>query len=238
MIRYLIILFFSTATLFADATWSDQTTPLDDSQVNKVLNQAESKSFWDINLVDDKQENKYLVKSNLVVFSVNAGLSMLDETLSNKNGSKKTNLDIQELKFVLGKDFTLWHDEFHQYSRLFLAYTYSTTKDNVSYTTFSLGIQERMKYYTFYKIKNWNFYPKISIEAGTSTLKRSNYNIDGFTIEGGASIVAQYHYNYELSFDTTYKRTRWQYPVDGIDDSFEGFYVGLGFSYRIMYGDF
>ena len=233
-----ILLIIVTTNVFADTTWSDQTQPLDAKKVDEILNQDQNSSFWKLNLINSDQKDRYLFKSNLLVLSMQIGMSKGDETVSNKNGSRSANLDLKEVKLVLGKDFTLWHDEFHQYSRLFIAYSYTASQDNISYTTISLGLLERMRYYTFYKTKNWDFYPKISAEAGTSKLERDSYNIDGFTMEAGAGIVAQYRHNYECSLDMAYKTTRWQYPIDGIEDKFNGFYIGIGFSYRIMYGDF
>jgi hypothetical protein len=237
MIRFIFAVLVLVNIIKADAIWSDDTNPATQKDLDNAIKQYDKGWLKDINVFDKSSSTQLPYKNNLMVVGIKLGGTSFEETLKNQSGSKTHSFSTYDAKLMIGKDFELWHKQFHQYSRLYIAYNYSKT-DDVKFQGYGFGIVEKMKYWTFYNYKGFDFYPSISFELGTLDMDNYIDDVRGYYFDYGISLSSQYKYNYEFSLDLNYKNITWNYPVDGIDDEFAGVYVGFSFTYRIMYGDF
>ena len=227
-----------SAMLFGDGVWSSEQKPLQKEQAQKVLKDFEKNSSWDAIVL--KEEQKPLIsqtKFNLCTLSVGVGGYVGNETLSNTTGSKTVHVSGYGGSVAIGKDFAWWHNDFSQYSRLYFNYEYEHL-DEVSFSTYTIGVAERMKYFSFLCYRGFVFYPVMSIGFGKAKLSQRNTTVGGFEYDGSLAVTTQYGYNYELSVAAKYAHIAWDYPIEGVEDSFAGLSMQILFTYRINYGDF
>jgi hypothetical protein len=238
MKKIFLMLVIISSAVFGDGVWDDTTKPLDVNEVNEALKEYKNGYFDDVKLEDTFEEKSIYFKSDLLNLGIKTGMSTYSETLSNKIGSKESSYNAYEIKLILSKDFELWHNQFEEYSRLYLIYDYSQTQDSINFSGYGLGYIELMKYFTFYKLKGFSFYPALSLEIGLLDLEQHTQTIKGYYEDLGVSVISSYGHNYEISLDLNYKNITWDYPVDGVEDIFDGIYIGVGFNYRFVDGDF
>ena len=237
--------FLSISILFClnafsqEIRWSKETTPLSENKAQQILEAYKNKKEIDIKLEDDfsQKEETYTFKENIFLFGLEVGVNSNSEKIYNKVSEKTSEYSSKRLKLLFAKDFTLWHEEYTQPSRLYGSFSYSFLDSNVKYTTFSMGLKENMFYWSIYKRDNFNLYPTFYLELGSSSITRETFTSSGFTKEGGIGIALSHGHNFEYYIDISSKSINWDHPIDGIADEMSSYGVSIGINYKIMYGD-
>jgi len=240
-LRKIILSLLSISSLIFsyDNIWSQTTPTMDRNDRYEALREFNQNEFKPFEFKDDKKElTVYGFQENMFVVGLEVAGIPYSEKLSNKTGTKNVNLDSYHIQFTLGKDFTLWHKEYTQLSRLYLTYTYTILDSNVKMNSWSFGLRENMKYYSFYETKISSVYPTFSIEIGKSFIHRDTQTIHGLKSAASIGLTYSYKDNFEYFVNLLTNYTNWKHPVDGISDQMNGFGLGIGINYKIMYGDF
>ena len=95
----------------------------------------------------------------------------------------------QNITLTLGKDFTLWHKDHTEPTRLYLTYSHSNISSNIHYNSYTLGLKENMFYWSLYKDTHFTLYPTFYLEMGSSSLRRNQQDISRFTTLYGAGVT-------------------------------------------------
>ena len=239
--RYLQILFLSFSlvhTLSAtDNIWTADTKAISPDKYNAIINAYQDTNQSSFEFEDDITPHVISdIEDNILVLGLTLGYGTTTETVSNTRGSYDMDYTMSTVKLMLGKDFTLWHDEYTQPVRIYLRYSYSALSTKVDYTTITLGFQENMRYWPLYETDNDIIYPTLSYELGSSSLQRNAFDISGVTSEFTGGLTYQ-RGDFEYALNLAYHQTAWQHPLDGIKDEVHGLQVYLNLSYRWMYDE-
>ena len=242
MRKILIVLYLLGYTVLSASNpiWSKDTQPLSETKKEKIVEAFKNSDNLRIDFTDDLIPKRILYdfKENIFVIGLAVGGQEYSETLSNRSGSKTLSLSANTLEISLAKDFTLWHEDYTQPTRLYILYSITQLDSDIAFSTTSFGLRENMYYWSLYKTDSYNIYPTISIELGQSSLKREEYSISGYTAMAdiGITYIRDANFEYFLNFD--YSSINWKHPIDGVDDKMGGFGLSFGLNYKLMYGDF
>ena len=171
-----------------------------------------------------------------MVVGLSLGYGSTTETVSNTRGTYDLDYTASSFKMIVGKDFTLWHDEYTQPIRIYLAFSYTALSTDVDFTTITFGLKENMRYWPIYETKSYIIYPSLSYEIGSSSLTRGDFDISGLTSEFTGGLTYQ-RSNVEYALNLAYNQTAWEHPVAGIKDESQGLQVHLNVNYRWMYDE-
>ena len=230
--------FLLTVTLFADGhIWSTKTPALTPAQSKQVIHAYEENNQTEIVFKDDP---KVLVTSkieaNILVLGASIGMGSTSERIYNSVGEKVETYGHVNAKFTIGKDFTFWHEEYTQPTRIFATYTYTYLQQSLGYHTFTMGLEERMRYWSFFKTDKGTFYPTLSYQLGRTVLSRKYESIEGRTSELNTGVTYE-HLGFEYFLTLAYNSITWQHPIEGIGDESTNYQMNLGVNYRFMYED-
>jgi len=237
----LLLAFMSLALVLelyaADNIWSQDTKAVSEQEEQAAMraygkDRNISITFDDDPVVKDVSD----IEDNLLVVGLLLGYGSSSETVSNTTGSYSIDHSLSNFRVIIGKDFTFWHEEYTEPTRIYLALSYTALSTGVNYNSWGIGIKESMRYWSLYDTKNYTIYPTLFYEVGDSSLTRGDQSISGLTSEFGASIVYERSY-FEYEFAVAYNSISWDHPVDGIKDESTGFKAYLGVNYRWMYDD-
>ena len=221
----------------ADNLWSQDTqtvSPAESEKAMKMYTQDHNVTF---RFADDPvYKTKSDFESNILVVGASLGYGSSTETVSNTTGSYDFDQTLGVAKILIGKDFTLFHEEYTQPVRIYLTYAYSFLSEGVNYTTITLGIKENMRYWPLYKAKKYIIYPTLSYEIGSSSLERASTKISGLTSEFKGGVVYE-RADFEYGLEVAYNTIAWNHPIDGIKDESVDLQLYLCINYRWMYND-
>jgi len=242
MIRFMkrSLLFFTFSLLSlsaADNVWTQETKGLSPEQRDAIIRAYRDGNETTLEFEDDVIPIVISdIEDNILVVGASVGYGATTETVSNTVGAYDVDYTVSSFKLLLGKDFTLWHEEYTQPVRLYLQFTYAALSTDVSVTTFTFGIKENMRYWSFYQSENFSIYPSLSYEIGSSSLQRAAYEISGMTSEFAGGLTYQ-RGNFEYALNLVYNQTAWEHPVEGIKDESQGLQMHVNFNYRWMYDE-
>jgi hypothetical protein len=234
------ILCISSLALSSENIWSQQTQTLDNAQTKDILKDFDKDKFELFNFKDEDEielQDSYY-DSNFMVFGIQATGLAYSEKLSNEKGSKTVDTNGYNIQLSIGKDFTLWHKDFTQPSRIYFKYSYSLLDSDIEMTSWGFGLKENMSYYSFYTTQNSKIYPTFSIEIAKAYIDRDNQTIHGLKSVGTLGVTYAYKKHMEYFLDLVCDYNDWKHPVDGISDQIIGYGLSLGINYKIMDGDF
>lgn len=236
--RGLLLLTFSLLSLSAaDNVWTQETKSLSSKKSNAIIKAYQDENPSDFEFEDDVEPVKITeIEDNILVVGLSLGYGRATETVSNTRGSKDEDYSVGNVKLILGKDFTLWHEEYTQPVRFYLSYAYSALSTDVDFTTVTFGMKENMRFWPLYETDSYIIYPTLSFELGNSSLKRGDDKISGRTSEFTGGLVYQ-RGNFEYALNLAYNQTAWEHPIEGIKDESQGLQMHVNFNYRWMYDE-
>jgi len=241
LLKLFLVSVLMIGTLYADKTsWSSKTKTIDQDESKQIIEAYTKGKTLPLYLTfaDDKAPVKGLgIEENILVFGMGLSYGATQERVSNKNGSNSDSYTTSSLTLMLGKDFTLWHEKYHQLSRIYLTYNYNFLSTDLTYSAFSFGFKESMEYFTFYEGDGFYMYPTLAIELGQSYIERDKLSIRGFTTAAAGGIVYQ-RGNFEYYLNVTSTTIDWNHPVDGIKDKAHTLGLSFGLNYKLMYGSY
>jgi len=240
--KNILLLILSTALLLnaSNYIWSKETPTLTKEKSKKIIQAFENDDTSELVFENDPKRTKDIhnFKENIFVIGLSLGMYSYNEEISNTNGSSENRYSANNFKFLVGKDFTLWHEEYTQPSRAYFTYAFTKINSDVDFTTWSIGLRENMYYWSLYKTASYNIYPTASFEFGKTRIKRSSGVIKGLNSEIQIGLTYARGYNFEYFINLSATATSLKYPLDGIADKMNGTGVNLGINYKLMYGDF
>jgi len=221
----------------ADNVWSEETQSLSKEKSDKII-RAYQDGNQSTSVFEDDPKVKIIsdVEENILVVGLSLGFGSSEEEVSNTNGAYTTTYTHSNVKFTLGKDFTFWHEEYTQPTRLYMTYSYTGLSTDVDFTTVTVGIKENMRYWPLYETKHYTIFPTLSYEIGNSSLTRGSHDISGLTTEVNGGVVYQ-RGNFEYIVKLAYNQISWEHPIDGIKDETQSFQFNMGLNYRWMYDE-
>ena len=224
----------------SDNIWSKDTLPLETSKSIQIIDAYKSGDFSTLKFANDVSNKPplYDFKENIFVVGLSLGGASYNEELSNTTGSSSTSYSSYHTKLTIGKDFTMWHEEYTQPTRVYFTYAYTALDTDISFTTWTIGFCENMDYWSLYKTSSFNIYPTVAFEVGQSSISRESYSISGLTTEFSLGLTYTRDDNFEYFIDFFNDNIIWQHPVDGIADEMTGFGFRTGLNYKLNYGDF
>ncbi len=235
LLLYILLL---TNSFAKDNVWSKDTPSLSDAKSEKIIQMYQENNQTNLEFVEDiDEEVVYDFRENILMFGLELGFSSNREKVYNTTGEKTENFSSSSVKLVFGKDFTLWHIDYTQPSRIYVSYEYTLINEDVSYTTFMVGLQENMFYWSLYKNDTLNIYPTFNLELGSSSITRDTFTSSGFTTGAGVGVALVYDDNFEYFINFHSKQVAWEHPVDGVADEMSSFGLNIGLNYKLMYGD-
>jgi hypothetical protein len=241
MTKTLLLILSTTLLLTAsDYIWSKDTQVLSEEKSNKIIQAFENDNTSELVFKNDpkRAKNVYSFKENIFVIGLSLGINSYSEEISNTTGSIENKYSAKYLKLLIGKDFTLWHKEYTQPSRLYFAYAFTKVESDVDFTTWSVGLRENMYYWSLYKTASYNIYPTASFEFGASSIDRLSGSVSGLNSEVQVGLTYARNDNFEYFINLSANNTSLKHPIDGIADTMNGIGVNFGINYKLMYGDF
>ena len=233
----LLLIFLSLSLGAAENVWTQQTKSLSPQKSDAIIKAYLDENQTTFEFDDDEEPLKVSeIEENILVVGLSLGYGAATETLSNTRGSRDEDYSVGNVKLILGKDFTLWHEEYTQPLRFYLSYAYSALSTEVDFTTVTFGMQENMRFWPLYETKSYIIYPTLSFEIGSSSLKRGEKKISGRTSEFAGGLVYQ-RGNFEYALNLAYNQTAWEHPVEGIKDESQGLQMHVNVNYRWMYDE-
>lgn len=241
MKKTISLILFSVVLLNAsEYIWSKETPSLSKSKSEQIFQSYENGNDLNITFEDDPKKNDTIhdYSLNALVLGFSVGGISYTETLSNSIGSSSESYTSYNAAFLIGKDFTLWHDDYSQPSRLYFKYGFSKINEELDFTTWSIGLRENMYYWSIYETDKSKIYPNASFELGSSKIKRNSESQAGFTLITELGLTYMRNKNFEYFFNLSYNSVTWKHPIDGITDQMNGIGANFGLNYKIMHGDF
>ena len=234
----LLILSSSEIALYAaENIWTKDTKTLSQQDRDAIIKAYRDNNQSDFEFEDDIEPLKISdIEDNILVVGLSLGYGSVTETVSNTRGSYDVDYTMSTLKLLIGKDFSLWHDEYTEPVRIYLTYRFNTLSTDVDYTTITLGIKENMRFWPLYESKNYIIYPTLSYEIGGSNLTRKDYDISGVTTEFAGGLAYE-RGNFEYALNLAYNQTAWEHPINGIKDEAQGLHVHMNINYRWMHNE-
>jgi len=235
----LLSLLLISAEVYAGTdAWTQNTQPLSQSKSEAIIKAYEENNNTKIDFEDDPKEASTIVyDENIFMLGVAVAYESNSEKVYNKSGSKTESFSSSNIALTLGKDFTLWHEDNTEPTRLYGTFSYSNISSDVDYTSFTLGLKENMFYWSIYKDAKLNLYPTFYLEIGSSSLTRDKEEVSGFTTLYGAGLTLNHGKNLEYMLNFHLKNVDWDHPVDGVADEMNAYSVTIGINYKLMYGD-
>ena len=241
MKKTLLLITLSTL-LYAtpDYIWSEDTEAMSQDKSDKIIQSFKDGDTSDLIFQDDSKREKNIInfKENILVLGLSLGRNTYTEKISNTTGSHSDTFSSSSLKFLLAKDFTLWHEEYTQPSRIYFTYSLNRVDSGIDFSTWTLGLQENMYYWPLYKTSTYSIYPTASLEIGSSKTDRGSNSMSGFTTEFQAGLTYSRFGNFEYFLNLSVDSINWKHPIDGIADEMTGLGINFGINYKFMYGDF
>ena len=237
-IKLIFSILLSALTVYAaDNVWSQETEGLSKAKSDKIIRAYKNGDQSAFTFEDDPKVKIISdVEANILVVGLALGFGSSEEEVSNTNGAYTTSYTHSNVKLTLGKDFTFWHEEYTQPTRIYMTYAYTGLSTDVDFATFTVGIKENMRYWPLYETKSYSIYPTVSYELGNSSLTRGSNDISGFTTEVNGGVVYQ-RGNFEYAINLAYNQIAWEHPIDGIKDETQSFQFNMGLNYRWMYDE-
>lgn len=223
-----------------DNVWSQDTVPLKKSKTTKIIDAYISGDSSTLEFENDEiiKPALYDFKENVLVVGLSFGGASYDEELSNTKGSSSTSHSAYSTKFTIGKNFTMWNEEYTQPTRLYFTYAFTALDTDVDFTTWTIGIRENMDYWSLYKTSTYKIYPTVAFEVGQSSISRETYSISGLTTDFSIGLTYSRDDNFEYFINLFNENIIWQHPIEGIADEMRGFGLRTGVNYKLNYGDF
>jgi opacity protein-like surface antigen len=221
----------------ADNVWSQETKALSPEAAQQILSAYDGNETMAFRFPDDPKVKRVSeIEDNILVVGGTLGFGSSSETVSNTTGSYALEQSVTNLRLLLGKDFTFWHEEYTQPTRIYLTYGYTMLSSDVDFTSVTLGIKESMRYWSFYEGEKFSLYPTLSYELGNASLKRGDESISGFISEVAAGVVYE-RLGFEYGLEVVSNSISWNHPIDGIEDESLGLQLRLTLMYRWMYDE-
>ena len=238
MLRSSLLLILLLLPLGAvENVWTQETKGLSPQKRDAIIQAYREGNESTLKFEDDVKPRVISeIEENILVVGASVGYGSTTETVSNTVGAYDVAYTVGSFKLLLGKDFTLWHEEYTQPVRLYLQFTYAALSTDVRVTTFTFGIKENMRYWPLYKNDSFSIYPSLSYEIGSSSLQRASYDISGITSEFAGGLSYQ-RGDFEYALNLVYNQTAWEHPIEGIKDESQGFQAHLNLNYRWMYDE-
>lgn len=237
---FILLSFLLLAKLSASQNvWTQDTDAMSDAKAQQIIDSyLENNATLSIELEEDIPEvQSFDFRENIFTVGIEVGFTSNTEKIYNVSGEKTQTFSSTDFKFTFGKDFTLWHEEYTEPTRLYLSYEYSLLSENISYTTFTFGLRENMFYWSLYKDETYNIYPTLHAELGSSSIDRDILSSSGSTTAFGVGVALVVDDNFEYFFNINSKSIDWEHPVDGIADEMSAYSLSIGLNYKLMYGD-
>ena len=221
-----------------DNIWNKDTKSMSQAKSNKIINSYIENNNTHLTFFDsEKPEETCPFRENILVVGLGLAYDANSEKIYNNSGKKTETFSSYSFKMTFAKDFTLWHEEYTQPSRIYASYNYTYFDKDVSYSTFSIGLRENMFYWSIYQDGKLNIYPSVNVELGSSSITRETYTSSGFSTVIGAGITLVDDDNFEYFINFNSKSIDWDHPVDGIADEMSVYSINFGLNYKLMYGD-
>ena len=221
----------------ADNVWSEETQSLSKEKSDKIIRAYQDGNQSTFTFEDDPKVKIISdVEANILVVGLSLGFGSSEEEVSNKSGAYTTDYTHSTVKLTLGKDFTFWHEEYTQPTRIYMTYAYTGLSTDVDFTTITVGIKENMRYWPLYETKSYVIFPTVSYELGSSSLTRGSNDISGFTTEVNGGLVYQ-RGDFEYAVNVAFNQIAWEHPIEGIKDETQSFQFNMGLNYRWMYDE-
>ena len=221
----------------ADNVWSEETQSLSKEKSDKIIRAYQDGNQSTFTFEDDPKVKIISdVEANILVVGLSLGFGSSEEEVSNKSGAYTTDYTHSTVKLTLGKDFTFWHEEYTQPTRIYMTYAYTGLSTDVDFTTITVGIKENMRYWPLYETKSYVIFPTVSYELGSSSLTRGSNDISGFTTEVNGGLVYQ-RGDFEYAVNVAFNQIAWEHPIDGIKDETQSVQFNMGVNYRWMYDE-
>lgn len=241
MKKILLLLTLSTL-LFSEESyiWTQDTKAMSQEKSEKIIKAFKNNTLSELTFEDDpiRDKKSLAFKENIFALGLSAGSSSYDEEISNTTGSQTSNYSVTNFKFTLAKDYTLWHKEYTQPTRIYFTYALNSLENDVDFSTWTLGLRENMYYWPLYSTPTYTLYPTASLEIGSSRLKRNSNTMSGFTTELEVGLSYSRYDNFEYALNLNMTSVAWKHPLDGVADEMQGIGVNFGVTYKFMYGDF
>ncbi len=241
MLKTLFLLTFSLLlSANAEYIWSQDTKTMSQEKSDTIIQAFKNGDPSDLIFKDDPKRQKMIseFEENLMVFGLSLGSSSYTEEISNTQGSYSNNYSSYDLTFTLAKDFTLWHEEYTQPSRIYFSYALTKANEELDFSTWTLGLRENMFYWPLYKTSTYSIYPTASFEVGSSSIQRGSSSMQSLTTALQAGLTYTRYGNFEYFLNLSGDSIKWKHPIDGIADEMIGLGVKFGINYKLMYGDF
>ena len=236
--KVVLFISFVLVSLQADGNvWTRETKGLSPEKRDAIIKAYRESNTSTLEFEDDVAPIVISdIENNILVVGASVGYGTRTETVSNMVGAYDVDYSVSSFKLLLGKDFTLWHEEYTQPVRLYMQFTYSALSTDVAVTIFTFGIKENMRYWPLYESDSYCIYPSLSYEIGSASLHRTAYDISGITSEFSGGLSYQ-RGNFECALNIVYNQTAWEHPIEGIKDESQGFQTHLNLNYRWMYDE-
>jgi len=239
-LKLFILIFILFTNSFAnDNIWTKDTASMSESKSTKIINSYIENNNTNLTFIDSQEDEviTYPFRENILTIGLDLGYDYNSEKIYNTIGEKTDTFSSYSFKITFAKDFTLWHEEYTQPSRIYASYNIAYLDEDVSYSTFSIGLRENMFYWSIYQDSKLNIYPSVNFELGSSSISRETYTSSGFTSVIGAGITLVNDDNFEYFINFNSKSIDWDHPVDGIADEMSVYSISFGLNYKLMYGD-
>jgi len=237
MIKQTLLLLLLLLTLqAAENSWTTETPSLPASKTQTIIEAYEANNTQNITFKDDPKKI-YITTSedNILVLGTSFSFGLTQERVYNTRGEYTTDYSLFSGKVTLGKDFTLWHQDYTQPSRFLVSYSYNYLNSETGYQEVLFGYEERMRYWPLYKTSKATLYPTLSYALGRAQLSRKKYHIQGQTSEITTGLSYERH-NFEYLVTLVYHQASWEHPIEGIGDESSSYNLNFGANYRFMYG--
>ena len=223
-----------------DYIWSKDTQAMSQDKSDKILQSYKDGDADNLTFKDDPKRKNDTVdfKENIFVLGLSLGADSYSQEVSNAQGSYFGTHSATNVKFTIAKDYTLWHEEYTQPSRLYFAFALTQVDTNVDYRTWTIGLRENMYYWPLYKSSTYSIYPNASFEIGSSNINRGNSSMSGFTSQVEFGLTYSRNSNFEYFLDARASSITWKHEIDGVADEMSGVGISFGLNYKLMYGDF
>lgn len=224
----------------SDDTWTNETKAMSQEDSNKIITSYTEGKESPLNLTfkDDKPSKEELgIEENIMVIGASLSYSATSETLENTKGEKVEDYSTSSFRILIGKDLTLWHEQYTQPTRIFFDIAYNYLSSDLTSLHYTVGLRENMEYWPLYSTPKYTIFPTFSYALGNSTLKRQNQTIRGFSSEASGGLTYK-RGNFEYFANLIYTSVTWDYPIEGIIDNSSSLGLNFGLNYKLMYGDF
>lgn len=241
MNKFMLLIMLSLSFLNAtDNIWSKDTPSISASKSDSIIKEYNQEKNQKLNFEDDvgAKNYKYNYKKSVLIVGLGVGTINYQETIKDDYTTQKNSYKSTNAKITVGKDFTFFHKEYTQPTRIFFTYAFERLEENQEFTIWTLGIRENMEYWSFYQTTKARLYPTISLEVGKANFQKLYYDISGISSQINLGTTYAYGDNFEYFVNLSYNYMALVNKYhDHKLDRITGFGLNIGLTYKIMYDD-